>query len=501
LPANLYNRSAPQDYDAMSQIVWRLAATSLTALALTPLLVAAAPASDAATAAAPSVTTEPASAVRSTGATLAGAVNANGTVVTECLFEYGTTASLGQSVPCAQSVGGSSEAVRVSAALGGLKEGTVYYVKLRADNAAGAREGTTVSLETTRPAPPAVSTGRAIAGESTATFTGSLDPGGSAVTKCAFEYGATTAYGQSAPCAQSLGEGSGAVAVTGHGVSLLAGTAYHFRLMAANGAGAGYGSDAVFETTRAGASGYVWPAQQPLAEWGYGTYPEGRASASETGATEHTPRVSAATARCLVLGEPTRDACLASVADWRRLDAGLSIYHCAAEAVASLTDAPPIEGLPASIPGALRAKAANTSEAGWPADECLKMDKGSAGQHHTIVGVARLHNWLLGGYGSDTIIGGDDGDVIWADYHECCWPRQTAVIRAGNGRNVIYANDTHDDVWTGTNPKTVVHAHVIGISGVIHCQSPRIVVFLSTVSEHHFRLDGCHHISHYSVGY
>jgi hypothetical protein len=34
-----------------------------------------------------------------------------------------------------------------------------------------------------------------------------------------------------------------------------------------------------------------------------------------------------------------------------------------------------------------------------------------------------------------------------------------------------------------------------------HCQSPGIVVFLSTVSERHFRLDGCHHISHYSVGY
>ena len=130
------------------------------------------------------------------------------------------------------------------------------------------------------------------------------------------------------------------------------------------------------------------------------------------------------------------------------------------------------------------------------------MDKGPAGRTHTLVGLNGVHNWLLGGYGSDTIIGGDDGDVIWGDYQECCWPRrQTAIIRAGNGRNVIYANDTRDYVWTGTNPKTVVHAHVIGISGVIHCQSPRIVVFLSTVSERHFKLDGCHHVSHYSVGY
>jgi Ca2+-binding RTX toxin-like protein len=130
------------------------------------------------------------------------------------------------------------------------------------------------------------------------------------------------------------------------------------------------------------------------------------------------------------------------------------------------------------------------------------MDKGPAGRRHTLVGLNGVHNWLLGGYGNDTIIGGDHGDVIWADYHPSGEPRsQTALIRAGNGRNVIYANDTHNDVRTGTDPRTVVHAHVSGISGVIHCQSPGIVVYLSVVSERHFTLDGCRHVSHYSVGY
>ena len=130
------------------------------------------------------------------------------------------------------------------------------------------------------------------------------------------------------------------------------------------------------------------------------------------------------------------------------------------------------------------------------------MDKGPAGQHHTLVGQRGVHNWLLGGYGSDTIIGGNVGDVIWGDYHPSGVPRfQTATIHAGNGRNVIYANDTRNYVWTGTNPRTVVHAHVSGISGVIHCQSPGIVVFLGVVSERHFKLDGCRHISHFSVGY
>jgi len=148
------------------------------------------------------------------------------------------------------------------------------------------------------------------------------------------------------------------------------------------------------------------------------------------------------------------------------------------------------------------AAAASTSEAGWPAKECLKMDKGQAGRSHTLVGLNGVHNWLLGGYVDDTIIGGNRGDVIWADYHPSGQPRtQTATIRAGDGRNVIYANDTRNYVWTGANPRTVVHAHVSGISGVIHCQSPGIVVYLSTVSQRHFKLDGCRHISHYSVGY
>lgn len=148
------------------------------------------------------------------------------------------------------------------------------------------------------------------------------------------------------------------------------------------------------------------------------------------------------------------------------------------------------------------ASVASTSHAGWPPDECLKMDKGPAGRSHTIVGSRRVHNWLLGGYGNDTIIGGNRGDVIWGDYHPTGEPaHQTAVIHGGDGQNFIYANDTRNYVWTGTNPRTVVHAHNPGTSGIIHCESAGIVVYLSKVSERDFKLEGCLHISHYSVGY
>jgi hypothetical protein len=143
---------------------------------------------------------------------------------------------------------------------------------------------------------------------------------------------------------------------------------------------------------------------------------------------------------------------------------------------------------------------AMTSHAGWPPDQHLVMDKGPAGRHHTLVGRHGVHNYLLGGYGDDTIYGGDVGDVIWGDYHPSGWPaHQTAVIHAGNGRNVIYSNDTVNYVWTGTHPATVVHAHEG--SGMIHCESPGIVVYTSHHALPHYKLKGCRHISFFSVGY
>lgn len=181
------------------------------------------------------------------------------------------------------------------------------------------------------------------------------------------------------------------------------------------------------------------------------------------------------------------------LAGTHRADHGLYVHFCPQDDAATSSAV-------ASASNAV-AFAAHTSWAGWPAKQCLKMDKGGAGRSHTLVGLNGVHNWLLGGYGDDTLIGGNQGDVIWGDYHPSGEGYQVATIIAGNGRNVIYANDTRDYVWTGTNPKTVVHAHGPGTSGTIHCQSPGIVVYMSHPSQRHFKLDGCRHVSYFSVGY
>jgi Ca2+-binding RTX toxin-like protein len=36
---------------------------------------------------------------------------------------------------------------------------------------------------------------------------------------------------------------------------------------------------------------------------------------------------------------------------------------------------------------------------------------------HVLTGAPGKHNYLLGGYGDDTIYGGHAGDVIWGDFH------------------------------------------------------------------------------------
>jgi sugar lactone lactonase YvrE len=84
--------------------------------------------------------------------------------------------------------------------------------------------------------------------QTTATVNATVNPSGSEVTACKFEYGTSTSYGSSVPCAPLPGSGEIPVAVSASVTGLTSGTTYHFRVSATNSSGTSNGSDQVFKT-------------------------------------------------------------------------------------------------------------------------------------------------------------------------------------------------------------------------------------------------------------
>ncbi len=89
----------------------------------------------------PTVLTTAATAIEDASAVLNGTVNPDGEPVSACTFEYGPTASYGDSQPCAFLPGSGSSPVAVSASLGGLAPKTTYHYRVLATNPSGTSDG------------------------------------------------------------------------------------------------------------------------------------------------------------------------------------------------------------------------------------------------------------------------------------------------------------------------------------------------------------------------
>ena len=99
---------------------------------------------------APTVTTGEPSAIGDHAATLAGSVDPNLGIIERCVFEYGTTSSLGSSAPCVSLPEYGQTAEPVEAQLSGLKSGVTYDYRLVAtDNVGQTSDGEQRSFETT----------------------------------------------------------------------------------------------------------------------------------------------------------------------------------------------------------------------------------------------------------------------------------------------------------------------------------------------------------------
>jgi hypothetical protein len=205
----------------------------------------------------PTVQTVSATSIDPTSETLTGTINPEG-VSSTYHFDYGLDTNYGAQTAESEPLNGVTE-VPATATAGGLLPNTTYHFRIVGTNASGSITGDDETF-TTAPAPPTLDGQPAFASAITttgATLNATLNPNSSDTTYH-FEFGA------SGPCDVNLcastpdadaGAGAGDQPVTADLTGLLvAGTTYHYRLVADNGTGGQQdGADGTFSTAPAGA--------------------------------------------------------------------------------------------------------------------------------------------------------------------------------------------------------------------------------------------------------
>jgi hypothetical protein len=243
----------------------------------------------------PDVTTGLPSSVQPESGQLNGTVDANGAGKASCQFEWGTTPALGKSVPCQHEVEGEG-ATPVEVMLAGLERDTTYYYRLQASNA----NGTNLSGESqiqSFTTPGVVIRRESVADVSAdaATFAATIDPDKQA-TSYYFQYGPSSAYGQTSPAApgEAIGSGASNVEVPQlHIQGLSPDTAYYYRVVAVSEAKLGevetvYGEGDMFTTQAAGGSfslldGRQWELVSPPSKMGAQIFPPGGGTPGTSG--------------------------------------------------------------------------------------------------------------------------------------------------------------------------------------------------------------------------
>ena len=183
-------------------------------------------------------TTQAASSITTTNATLNASVNPQGSP-TSVTFVYGTNPNLtsGTNTTTAQPIGGGASVLAVNAALIGLPPGTTYYDRVVATSAAGTIDGAIQSFTTLTP--PAASTQAASSITTTnATLNASVNPQGSP-TSVSFVDGTNPnlTSGTTTTTAQPIGGGASVLAVNAALIGLPPGTTYYDKVVATSAAG------------------------------------------------------------------------------------------------------------------------------------------------------------------------------------------------------------------------------------------------------------------------
>jgi hypothetical protein len=189
----------------------------------------------------PFVTTGLASNITATAASLTGNASICG-LATSAWFEYGTSVSYGQSTPPVMLGNGTHPAPFVQT-ISSLNPDTLYHFRALAMNSGGQGAGADQQFVTAGP-PKVITLGPASVTPNAVTLQASIDPDGLA-TLAWVEWGTSTSYG-TVTATQTL-SGSGGISTVVQSLSgLVAGQTYHYRALATNNAGAGFGQDQTF---------------------------------------------------------------------------------------------------------------------------------------------------------------------------------------------------------------------------------------------------------------
>jgi phosphodiesterase/alkaline phosphatase D-like protein len=194
----------------------------------------------------PDAVTNAATSVGATSATLNGSVNAQNASTT-VTFEYGLTASYGQTVVADQSPVTGNTITAVSNTVTILQPNSTYHYRVVAQNANGTVNGADMTFTTTAIAPAVDTNAASGIGATGATLNGIVNANNDSTT-VTFEYGATMAYGTSVTADQSPVTGAANTAVSKGITGLTPNTTYHYRVVGQNGTGTTNGADMIFTT-------------------------------------------------------------------------------------------------------------------------------------------------------------------------------------------------------------------------------------------------------------
>jgi sugar lactone lactonase YvrE len=185
-----------------------------------------------------------ASEIEPTAATLEAQVTPN-RWATLFTFQYGPTASYGESTEIAGPIGDDQFPHPVSQSVKGLEPATIYHFRVIAINYTGTTYGPDQTFQTPD-VPGVVSSSGAATGQSTAHLEAGVVPN-SSPTSVDFEYGLTSAYG-AATVPVPVGSGTGTQSAVADIGGLTVATPYHFRAVASNEFGTSYGPDQTVTT-------------------------------------------------------------------------------------------------------------------------------------------------------------------------------------------------------------------------------------------------------------